>query len=307
MKKLALVLLLTAASSALAQQPGVTATLAIGTPRILPGVPFDVVVQVRNSSKNVVGIGSVVAMTVRRSGGAAVHLPAVMVEPTSDGLDEIASGETVTATVSWTEQLFFQDVDVSGPGEYDISVELRGETPAAADGGVVEVKSITTPAVHLTRMQPEGEDAVVWQRMLAVGRGAWPSAGLGHSFAGSADVADEVFTRHPASQYFPYALLLQGVELRRMTSEALEAAANRFKTSPPYARLLLAAAAAAEREARQSTRDGNLAAAETSFRRAVSLVEQALATGNLAVQQRGRWMQANVQETAARVVGKKPG
>ena len=69
------------------------------------------------------------------------------------------------------------------------------------------VGEIVTTTARLTRAVPPGEDEALWKRMTAAMDGRWADDSLCNSNSG-ATILREILQIHPASAYYPYAVVL---------------------------------------------------------------------------------------------------
>ena len=151
-------------------------------------------------------------------------------------------GQSVQHAASWENGsipnwFFYPGASFSGPGTYDIALNLR-----IADEEQV-LGSVRTPAVTLRRIEPIGIDGELWKRMREVSGGRWTD-GWFKTKKGE-PLAKEILRIHPASSYYPYVLALRGFGSPLPDKDdipALLEAAERFSSSPAYPYLLSAAA-----------------------------------------------------------------
>lgn len=300
---LALFFLLGAATAFAAERPVVSVTIDLPYAKILPGVPFDIVVTYKNVSERVVGAGATASLIITPLNGVPVRLPS---RAHVDRLDlvqshnfELQPGETQTGTISWHSNWFYEDAALTGPGTYDVALELTGDAEDAQGEGLVYAGTVRTAPARLVRIEPTGDDGAVWNELREAAGGAWPSHGFG-ARAGK-DAAERVLAQHPRSAYYPYALLLDHVAQVIPLDRAKQAAAA-FGASPAYPHLLVAAAASATVEARKGEAARAPAAdVERYLRFALELDEAAVRTRNPAVRAQADINQRIVHEQLERV------
>ena len=266
----------------------IRATLSSPHDQVLPGVPFDLVVTYTNVSDRPVTIGGALAtLVVTFANGETV----VMHKP--EGHDQwnigdpqrpprLGPGESVQQAVSWERGSipnWFRYGSYSGPGTYDVALELR----IVDDAGKV-LGNIRTPSFTLTRIEPVGIDAELWKRMQQVSEGRWSDNSFHATKAGNA-LAKEIIQLHPSSGYYPYVLALRalGREVDKNHIPALLEAAERFPSSPAHPYLLTAAAHCAWYAAIEAQRGGNPSDAKEYFTLAQNEYRAALATKSIAV------------------------
>lgn len=216
------------------------AKLVIPDTKLLPGVPFEMWIEVRNPSDATVGVGLCADMIVRPEGGEPFTIsfggehrpPYPTLLPERDWTGPSVANLTLkpraaqTLTVPILPELagplYFEDDRLSKPGRYGISLRLDYCWP----GFVTPQKSllppeflgaVTTNEVTIERITPTGSDAAVWQRMQELTDGKWVSIGwLTSRNSGARNesgatagmtVVNEIITKYPDSNYFPYALL----------------------------------------------------------------------------------------------------
>jgi hypothetical protein len=243
-----LLLLLGVANAASAMTPQtVEATITFPYDTVLPGVPFDITVTVKNVSKSSVTVGTSARPLITLSNRQKLTIKdwqalEPRVSPNAPTWVELAPGESRQYFIDWHDfsPNMFHYPEFSGPGVYDVAFELAGNEPPENYVGSI----ITAPA-RLTRAVPPGEDEALWKKMIASNGGQWADDGLWNSPKGPA-ILREILQIHPASSYYPYALLLEPhLDRRRPATnddiaKALDAA-ERFQLSPAYPHLLLRA------------------------------------------------------------------
>ncbi len=245
----ALFLLLPVASWAAGAPPqAVEATLTLASDSVLPGVPFDMIVTTKNVSRSSVSVGISARLIVTLADGAKVSpKERHTLDPQTSGLPEtwveLAPGESRQWTVDWDDftPSMFHYPEFSGPGVYEVALELGAAAWKAPED---YVGTIVTGAAHLARVVSPGEDDALWKKMVAATGGRWADDSLSNSLEGRR-ILREILQIHPASGYYPYALLLEPqFDHRPVTKDdiarALDAA-ERFRESPAYPHLLLRA------------------------------------------------------------------
>ena len=264
----------------------VEATLALPYDRVLPGVPFDLVITYTNTSGRPLTIGGALAtlvVTFANGDTKVMHTPDV-----NDRWDvmpamplRLAPGQTAQQAVSWeygSIPNWFRYDSFSGPGTYGIALELR-----IADDDENALGTVTTPAATLTRIEPAGIDAELWARMQQMSNGAWADNSFVAKKAG-AELAGEILQLHPESGYYPYALALRALNRTDKNHiPALAEAAERFQSSPAYPYLLKAAADCARYEAWLAEEQRDVRTARKYFNSAQAQYRAALATRSVAI------------------------
>lgn len=234
----------------------VTATLTIPDTTLLPGVPFDMWIEVTNGSDASVGVGLCADMFVKNergdtftvsppeSPGSETHRPAypvMLTEFDRSGGERPASyvvlrpheHQTLTLPVlpGLSGPVYTGDVRLSAPGRYSVSLKLDYCWP----GMVVKQKSllpatflgpVTTNEVKIERITPTGSDAEVWRRMQELAKGQWSSTEWTLTPAANT-IRNEIRAKYTDSNYYPYAVVADGGPQR-----ALLDALNRFPRSP---------------------------------------------------------------------------
>lgn len=253
----AFILLLLASIPCLAAEGShtVEATLSLPFETVLPGVPFDMTVTLRNTSTAAVSVGVSARLVVTMADGTDISekswegLRQPDPLPMGQNWIELAPRESRLCHVDWVHSMpnYFHDPRFSGPGIYRLTFHLGASNyPENYAGEVV------TNTARLTRaIAGAGEDEALWQRMNTAMSGRWASDSLCNSKPGPA-ILEDILRAHPNSAYYPYALLLEsnvGFPPRRVTkddiSKAVEAA-SRFPSSPARSQLLFRAAEVAE-------------------------------------------------------------
>ena len=122
----------------------------------------------------------------------------------------------------------------------------------------------------------------MWERMERSAGGKWPSHGFG-SRADRANVAREIVKNHPNSDYYPYALVLTDRSAVKMSLDTAQDAVQRFRNSPAYPHLLLAAGLSAAHAADAARRRGAADEAVKALQLDRFFNEEALRMGSDAV------------------------
>jgi hypothetical protein len=247
-----LLLLLTAISlTAVVVQGAVQATLVLPDTTLLPGVPFEMWIEIYNDSEETVSIGTASRAVIEPEAGEPFVIeptfehgtyPPLLVGWDGEGLDyaDLAPHQKRFLTLPVDTQLavsmFASDRRISAPGRYRISLVLdkvpRAPAPASFVGPVA------TNVVVMDRVRPSGIDALVWLRLQNATDDGWQPGDWGTGV--SAVVGREIISDYRDSAYFPYAVLVTaGFEA---TGVALRLdAIHRFPKSP-IIELLYAAA-----------------------------------------------------------------
>ena len=251
--------LLTFAVAVFAQQASpIEAKLTIPDAKVLPGVPFDMWVDVRNPSDSLVTVGLFPRFIVRMEGSKPFEIasspsdyPVLLRSPRTEGERTVfyvtlAPGERRTLTLPAAEamggSILLRDHRVMPPGRYVLSLRLD-----AFPGGLTEPPPVTflgpvvTNEAFVERVEPNGVDGKVWSRMEEVSNGKWSlqpltisgdNAGLGAQAAERmSGVWSEIVHKYPDSNYVPYALLLStGVD--EAYAKSVFVAIAKFPSSP---------------------------------------------------------------------------
>jgi hypothetical protein len=251
------ILLVTHAHADPAKPLPITATLTLPYDTVLPGVPFDIRVRLKNVSNADASVGLLAALIVTLPDGTQFAPPGgtllePQVNPNADSTNtwaELAPGETREMAISLTSPPPWTKYDVyTSPGTYAIALQLEGTEPPPNYVG-----DLLTNTARLQRVMPNGEDKALWQRMLAVGGGHWSDDGFTRLKEGLA-LAQEIIAIHPGSQYYPYALVLRTHQELPDEMERARDAANRFTESPAHSYLLMHAAGYAFSKAARASR-----------------------------------------------------
>lgn len=241
-------LLVAIAGAAASAQP-IVANLTLPSETVLPGVPFDVTVTVTNDSAAQASVGLIAQFIFTLPDGTAFSPRSygrLEPNPNPGGPTWVSlePGESRMYYVDWsgaTTPDIFHYSEFSGPGTYELKIALSASKP-----GEDYVGEITTNTARLTRTMMPGEDEALWRRMSATLNGRWADDSLSNSLKGPA-ILREILAIHPASAYYPYAVLLEK-QLRQPkppTKDDLARVvmtAERFPSSPAYPHLLLLAA-----------------------------------------------------------------
>ena len=288
----------------------VTAALTLPHDDVLPGVPFDLVVTYTNVSDKPIIIDSARAtlvVTFANGDTVVMHKP-----PDANGQWTIRGsrpvrlgpGESVQHAASWEDGsipnwFFFHGPSFSGPGTYDIALDLRISDEEQTLG------TVRTPAVTLHRVEPVGIDAELWKRMQEVSGGRWTDG----SFRTAGEtLANEIIQIHPSSGYYPYVVAFRAFQWQEKNRNAIPIlleAAERFPSSPAYPYLLSAAADCARAEGLEAQRKGKLDEAKEYYTLAETKFREALATKSVAIRKSSEQGLRNVANGMERVT-KKP-
>ncbi|HVE72039.1 MAG TPA: hypothetical protein VNI54_11785 [Thermoanaerobaculia bacterium] len=208
MKKTLLILavVLVASWPVLAKDGPIVATTSLPYSSVLPGVPFDLNVELKNVSAAPAVVGLVARLVITTADGTEIRPRGTQIlEPHSLSEPEtsivLAPGETAVRTLSWSRFAmpnWASDSRYSGPGAYTVAVELSSGAEGAAP--------IRTSGATLVREVAPGVDTDVWERMQQLSGGRWSDDGFVRRPEGR-QLIDEILTAHRTSSYYPYALL----------------------------------------------------------------------------------------------------
>jgi len=260
-------------NSPIAPMSPVSAKLTIPDTKLLPGVPFDMWIDLDNNSDATVGVGLCADMLVRPSGRSPFVITRggegrpqyptllwktrVRGESVSYLLLKPHAGRRVTLPidVGLEGPNYFDDDRVSAPGTYGIALSLG----YCWGGFVTPQKSllppeylgpVTTNEVTIERISPTGSDLKVWQRMQEVAGGHWiPTRWTNWPGGKPGDdirLFYEIVRSNPDSNYVPYALLTYDGAPSPAYVNLLVNAINRFPGSPVIELLHWTAADAAQ-------------------------------------------------------------
>lgn len=164
---------------------------------------------------------------------------------------------------------YFDDERLAAPGQYGITLRLDYCWP----GFVTPQKSllpvdflgpVVTNEVVIQRVVPSGANAIVWQRMQELRHGRWVSTGW-RTPAGMLAV-NEIISKHPDSDYFPYAVFV-AAGASEVGVNLLEDAVTRFPNCPIIDLLHWHAAGAADGAMTMIEREGHAPMPKGSFAR----------------------------------------
>ena len=230
----------------------VEARLVIPDTKLLPGVPFELWIELRNPSHARVGVGLCAAMVVTPDGGepftvsprgqeGEFRYPTMLPERDWDGRPVrylvMRPGQTQTLTLPLLPELegpaFFDDPRFSGPGRYQISMSLdycwpyNSSSPRKSDLPPEFLGAVSTNAVAVERITPSGSAAAVWRRMQVVTDGKW------FPTRWKREVIGDIISKYPDSNYVPYALIAGSFGPSRETYlHRVMNAVERFPQSP---------------------------------------------------------------------------
>jgi len=242
----------------------VTANLTIPDTKLLPGVPFDMWIDVANTSDTTVGMGLCADMLVRRDDGESLTIvplpqhggrpnyPVLLPEYDLSGPSvrylELRPHQRQTLTIPMLPTQpgasYFYDPRLSKPGRYVISLRLDYCWP----GFVTPQKSLLPPTflgpvitneLVIERLTPTGTDALAWQRMQELSNGEWAPLSWDNGVIGNG-LRKEIRAKYADSNYLPYVVLFDGKPY-----DAILDAIKRFPSSPVLELLHYSAAIAA--------------------------------------------------------------
>jgi hypothetical protein len=267
--------------------PSVVATLMLPHARVLPGVPFDLEIALKNNSERTVKVGLLGCLEVTLPDGSRFQpVPRSactgLMEANGDSFVELAPGQTDRRMIDlkWDRPDWLCDSEFAGPGAYELALELKiGNT--YGDDLSNYVGPIRTSSARLERVLPPGEDEAIWKKMQQMAGGRWP--GTFDCLKGQQELAREIIALHPASGYYPYALLLERPVRDAQDISKLLEASERFSDSPARAYLIAAAGHAAYVEAGHARHDRDNVRAMRYARMSEEYYRAALATGEAGV------------------------
>lgn len=252
----ALAILLLVPARLPAQTSPVTARLVVPDARVLPGVPFDMWVELRNPSDAAITVGLYPTLIAHVAGRddfeitpQAGDIPVLLARPHTLGAGlqfvKISPGGSQTLTLPVAYGLapgpFFRDYRVSPPGEYRLALRLDAYPVGIADDKPLNFFGpVTSSEAIVQRVTPAGIDAKVWKRMQESANGRWTPPMLTSTTASAENletapqrfaVWSEVLTQYRDSAYFPYAVAAHQGNDEKYLDLALDAV-NRFPASP---------------------------------------------------------------------------
>lgn len=284
-----------------AATPPIRATLILPNPTVLPGVPFDLAVEFKNESSRPLSVGLIAHMHVTLSDGhtyvTSHYSPLTPDSDIRESTLELAPGEAVQRYISWFVQSWGSDGKFTGPGIYDIQLELERGADTPPENYVGRI--LTTHA-RLERVVSPGIDEKIWQNMLAARKGDWSDNAFERTGEG-AELVKNIVETASDSGYYPYAVFFNRLNVPRADSIApLLDAAERYRTSPAAPYLVTAAAVMSEVVSENATLSGESAkqykrqAAEL-YRRAARISTLPAARDDL--EQRARNIESLLQPT----------
>ena len=242
------------ASVASARSP-IEAKLVIPSTKILPGVPFEMSIEVHNASETTLTVATCDMLRYRPVDGVVNYecnracfdwyqsrwQRAKNAKPDASAV--IKPGEGATLFLAIHDGLKAPHIE----DEIGLS-KAAGHTMAiAVQLCVLNLKDeqpIVTNEVDVQLVEPAGADAEVWKRMNELTDGTWTprAAGLpeGHALWG------EVIANHPDSNYMPYAVLAMSGGVDQMTLDRILETIRRFPDSPVIEHLRTRRAAVAK-------------------------------------------------------------
>lgn len=280
----ALTILLLASASSVAGQPDVAVSLKLAQASVLPGVPFDMTVTYQNRSQRPVALGMVADVIITPEGGSPVRFPkAAEVAHARTGARtnfDLEPGAMETGIIDWMSNVFLQDARVTGPGNYDVQLEISGR-PDDDDEYRAYVSPVLTAPVRLTRVTPAGIDGETWRHIEA----SPELARSGSSAVGTPSILKYLSEQEQGrtSGYYPYALVMS--RTLRGAPPVTQESIDSFRSSPAYPRLLVDGGIAAETEARRAEqRQAPPAERERLWATAAGWYEAAVSSGNTGIQ-----------------------
>jgi len=228
----------------------IQATLVIPETKLLPGVPFEMWVELSNPSDASVMSGLCADMIVRPESGESFTIsfggeerpayPTLLPEREWNGKRInnllLRPHQKQTLTIPILNELegpaYFDNDMASRPGRYGITLRLDYcwpgfVTPQASLLPPQFLGAISTNEVIIERITPTGSDAAVWNRMQEGTNGKWIPTRWDHT------IISEIITKYSDSNYYPYALLAGSFgAVNDVAYNRFVDAIRRFPTSP---------------------------------------------------------------------------
>jgi len=227
----------------------VEAKLVTPSTRVLPGVPIEMWIELRNTSDTRVGVGLCADMFVVPPKGESFWItyggeereayPTLLPEREFGGSPEsyllLKGRESRTVTLPFMHALsgptYFSDPRLAGPGIYRIALRLDycwpGFTvPSASVLPAEFTGAITTSTIEVERSVLDESDVAVWNRMMQEAKGQWVST----RWPGV--IVSEILKQYPNSNYFPYAVAASADMSLADYAPLAEDALDRFPASP---------------------------------------------------------------------------
>jgi len=242
----AIVLALTTMPGFAQQRSPVQAKLVIPDAKVLPGVPFEMWIELTNPSDSAVAVALSPHLIVRPERGDRFEITPedvpVLLRDRGRRLGVLLLAprgkRTLTLPIEHGRGAeFFDDWRLSPPGHYTLAIRLGAfSQDESAPMPPEYLGAVFTNEVSVERIVPAGSDEKVWGRMQQIAHGHWSqdceritrSAGqkVVCTTEDGASVANEVIAKYGDSDYFPY-MVLESTDLRMI----LDAIA-RFPDSP---------------------------------------------------------------------------
>ena len=241
MRRLIAILLWVAVAPIAAARSPIEAKLVIPSTKILPGVPFEMSIEVHNWSATTVHVatcGRVQSVPIDGTVNYWCNRSCMEAQTRPirgrDAEAVIASGQTKTLALTIRGLL-------TGP-ELEDSISLSKAAGHTVDVTVqlclLERKDdqpIITNAVAIQLLEPAGSDARVWQLMNKVADDAWTPRDADPAEAHG--VWAQVISEYPDSNYMPYAVLAMSGGVDQATLDRIQETIRRFPDSPVIALL----------------------------------------------------------------------
>lgn len=271
-----------------AMSSAVVAKLALPHERVLPGVPFDMVVTFTNTSAQRVTVGTIASLIVTLPDGSTfappehrILQPHLLSSP--ETAIELGPKESTERALTWDHAdpgSWASYAEISRPGTYALTLEL---VAGRDDDEETYVGTIRTSSVRLERVVPLGEDEAIWQKMQDVSGGEWSDDGFLRLKQGNG-LAEDIIKLHPRSSYYPYALLLKTQYWSLVNVDEVLQAARDFPDSPAQPYLVKAAGDHAYSEGIGAQIRNDEAAADKFYALAEQYYRKVPKTANVAVQ-----------------------
>lgn len=252
--------LLVLAAPAFAQQSSpVTAKLVVPDTNTLPGVPFEMWIELRNPSDSAVSVGLFPTLVVQPEKGDRFEISDASQIPDllHDNGSNNGSNMSITLAPGAMKTLllpirdgrgaqFLDDWRLSPPGRYTLTMRLDAypagqlATPNAGAMPVTFRGAVISNEVAIERIEPTGNDAKFWDRLQRAANGHWSqdctritrTSGT-KVWCGSDDAAgvwSELLAKYPDSNYVPYGYLGSGLTDQYLTK--VQDVIKRFPNSP---------------------------------------------------------------------------
>lgn len=218
----------------------IRATLVVPDRDLLPGVPFDLWIDMENPTDSRVTVGLDPVLHVRTEDGDEFDVdpersPVLMDDGEGNVIQELTLSPREKRTIALPIEVYMNGSALTGdrrltaPGTYRLSISLNPFSERESERETTDRGSVVTNEVEIRRVLSTPEDERIWARLIAESNGSWDGTWWGKPAASV--IAHDIINSGKTSGYYPYALLGRGIA-GPSSIESYVDALRRFPNSP---------------------------------------------------------------------------